>query len=214
MKEKIANTPVAIIGAGGLGREVRALLERTSQFAGFYDDRDLKDDHLGSLDRISNTEYLSYLIAIGEPTIKKQLAEQLASLSLNYTNLISERVVMNEDFLKGQGTIICDRVATTVNITIGSHVLVNLNATIGHDVTIGDYCSIMPGAMISGNVTIGDTTLIGSGAVILQGLSIGSNCKVGAGAVVTKDVPNDSTVVGVPARRVKDSHGPVPPLGG
>ena len=165
------------------------------------------------MDRISKTDYLNYLIAIGAPQVKRQIVEKLDSLNLNYTNLVSDKAILNPDFLKGQGSIICDGVATTVNISIGSHVLVNLNATIGHDVKISDYCSIMPGAMISGNVTIGEATLIGSGAVILQGLTIGSNCKVGAGAVVTKDVPDGATVIGVPARVIGSDSGLVPPLG-
>jgi sugar O-acyltransferase (sialic acid O-acetyltransferase NeuD family) len=196
------NKPIALIGSGGLGREVRALLERTHEFAGFYDDKANSADHLGTLDRISNTEYLNYLIAIGAPKIKRHIAQKLTELKLNYTNLISEKAVFNPDFANGNGNIICDGVATTVDISIGSHVLVNLNVTIGHDVIIGNYCSIMPGAMISGNVTIGEATLIGSGAVILQGLTIGANCRVGAGAVVTKDVPDGATVVGIPARIV------------
>ena len=75
MKDK----SIAIIGAGGLGRETRALLERTHQFAGFYDDRESSDDHLGTLDRISNTEYLNYLIAIGAPQVKKSIARLLNS---------------------------------------------------------------------------------------------------------------------------------------
>ena len=61
----------------------------------------------------------------------------------------------------------------------------------------------MPGANISGNVRIADATLIGSGATILQGLTIGKNCIVGAGAVVTKDLPDNCTAVGVPARIIK-----------
>lgn len=45
---------------------------------------------------------------------------------------------------------------------------------------------------------------IGSNATILAGVTIGENAIVGAGAVVTHDVPNDTTVVGVPARAISD----------
>jgi sugar O-acyltransferase (sialic acid O-acetyltransferase NeuD family) len=197
MKE---NKPIALIGAGDLGREVRNLLERDHEFAGYYDDQEIPNDYLGEIERISASEYLQYCIAIGNPEIKKHLAEKLGTKKIKYTNIISENTVIDRDCIKGVGTIICDGVIATVDYSIGSHVLINLNVSIGHDVKIGDYSSIMPGAMISGNVSIGEATLIGSGAIILQGINIGANCKVGAGAVVTKDVLDGVTVVGVPAR--------------
>ena len=58
---------------------------------------------------------------------------------------------------------------------------------------------------IGKKVTIGDDCWIGGQAVILPGVTIGHRCIVGAGAVVTKDVPDDTTVTGNPARPQKSS---------
>ncbi len=44
--------------------------------------------------------------------------------------------------------------------------------------------------------------MIGAGAKVLGSVTIGDNCKIGAGSVVVKDVPANSTVVGVPGRIV------------
>lgn len=194
------NIQIAIIGAGGLGREIARLAQRNKAFAGFYDDKEVKNYYLGKLIQISASEYIQYSVAVGNPSLKKKIVLQLQHLQLNYASIISAHTVVDKTQLKGEGIIICDGAITTVDCQIGSHVLINLNATIGHDVSIGDYCSIMPGANISGNVKIGEATLIGSGAVILQGITIGANVRVGAGAVVTKDVPDNTTVVGVPAK--------------
>ena len=193
---------IAIIGAGGLGKEIANLAGRNRTIAGFYDDKWTDKDYLGNLNQISPTHNLEYTVAIGNPVVKRKIVQDLSKLELVYAEIVSEYAVVHKGHYLGKGIAICDGVITTVNCHIGNHVLLNLNATIGHDAVIGDYCSIMPGANISGNVTIGEATLIGSGAVILQGISIGSNVKVGAGAVVTKNVPDNCTVVGVPARIV------------
>ena len=193
------SSSIAIIGAGGLGREIRNLVERHHRFAGFFDDKSQEQHYLGTLQDITPESDYAFLIALGSPQAKKQVTERLGHLALNYTNLVSRHSILPANALQGQGIVVCDGVVGTVNIRLGNHVLLNLNVTIGHDVTLGDYCSVMPGANISGGVTIGAAALIGSGAVILQGITIGNNARVGAGAVVTKDVPDNTTVVGVPA---------------
>jgi len=51
---------------------------------------------------------------------------------------------------------------------------------------------------------IGDYTFIGTNAVILKGVTIGHHCVIGAGAVVTRDIPPNTTVMGVPARPINN----------
>ncbi|AIY40056.1 Serine acetyltransferase [Collimonas arenae] len=76
------------------------------------------------------------------------------------------------------------------------------NATIYHNVTFGareidlDYS-------VSSRPSIGDNVIIGAGAKILGPVTVGSNARVGANAVVVEDVPAGATVVGIPARIVK-----------
>lgn len=65
------------------------------------------------------------------------------------------------------------------------------NCTIYHGVTIGSTGGYPP--------VIGNNVFIGCGAKILGEIKIGDNVKIGAGAVVVKDVPDNATVVGVPA---------------
>lgn len=52
-------------------------------------------------------------------------------------------------------------------------------------------------------VTIGNNVHIGTNAVILPGVKVGNNCIIGVGAIVTKDVPDNSIVVGIPARVIE-----------
>ena len=101
------------------------------------------------------------------------------------------------------GVIICPGAIVTVNVTLGRHVHLNLNATVGHDSTIGDYTTVSPGAAVSGNVTIGKRCYIGTGAVIIEKINICDDVIIGAGAVVVKHITESGTYVGVPAKKIK-----------
>ena len=125
----------------------------------------------------------------------------------------------------GEGTIImpafiCDY---GYNIHLGRNVFVNYQCVfldcarieIGNDVQIGPAVQLYtahhpldPAARRSGlesasPIRIGNDVWIGGGAVVLPGVTIGHRAVVGAGAVVVRDVPQDTVVVGNPARVVR-----------
>lgn len=95
------------------------------------------------------------------------------------------------------GTII------TACVQVRKGVLINLNCTIGHDSLIEEFVEISPGTAISGHCYLGRFSVLGTNSTVLPGIRIGENVIVGAGAVVTKDVSDNSVVVGVPAKCVK-----------
>ncbi|MBW1915883.1 MAG: acetyltransferase, partial [Deltaproteobacteria bacterium] len=68
---------------------------------------------------------------------------------------------------------------------------------------IGDFSSFMPSCNISGEVKIGEGTFWGTGAKVINQKSIGNNVTVSAGAVIINDIPDNVTVVGVPAKIIK-----------
>lgn len=85
---------------------------------------------------------------------------------------------------------------------------------IGETAIIGDNCTIYQGATLGGtgkhvgkrHPTIGNNVMIGAGAKVLGPITIGDNSKIAAGAVVLKDIPENSTAVGVPARVVRGKN--------
>ncbi len=85
-----------------------------------------------------------------------------------------------------------------------------MGVVIGETCEIGDNVTIYQGVTLGGtgkekgkrHPTIEDNVLISSGAKVLGSITIGRNSKVGAGSVVLKDVPPNSTVVGIPGRVV------------
>lgn len=98
------------------------------------------------------------------------------------------------------------RIATQSKITIGESVLVGAYSYIGpgNHSQEGDGPLISQAMDIKGGVSIGDHSWVGAGAIILDGVKIGKNCIVGAKALVKEDVPDGTTVVGIPARKIKE----------
>ena len=85
-----------------------------------------------------------------------------------------------------------------------------MGVVIGETTIVGDDVTLYQGVTLGGtgkehgkrHPTIGDNVVIGSGAKILGNITIGENCRIGAGSVVLRDVPDNSTVVGVPGHIV------------
>lgn len=141
--------------------------------------------------------------AIGDPIIKKKVANRLDGSKNKYPVLIHPSVICSDKVSFGEGTIVCAGNIITVDIEIGKHVIINLDCTIGHDASIGDYSTILPSVNISGFVKTGECVSVGTGTAIIQGISIGVNTVIGAGAVVVKDIPANCTAVGSPAKPIK-----------
>ncbi|PKP23879.1 MAG: acetyltransferase [Bacteroidetes bacterium HGW-Bacteroidetes-2] len=208
---------IAIIGAGGFGREVKMLLDQINkinpmyEIVGFYDDDTSLPKminglpYLGSLDDLlKSNESISLALGIGIPEVKSKIVDRLKNKVFKYPTLIHPSVLIGEDEVKiGQGTIICAGTIITCNINIGAFVTLNLCCTVGHDTTIKDFASCMPSVNISGEVEIMEKVYVGTGAKIINQLQIGENTVIGAGAVVSKSLPANCTAVGMPAKPIK-----------
>jgi acetyltransferase EpsM len=70
-----------------------------------------------------------------------------------------------------------------------------------------DFVTLAPGVHISGNVTLSQGCNVGTGANILEKINVGSWSTVGAGSTIVRDVPSNTTVVGVPGRVIKKREG-------
>lgn len=209
---------IVIIGAGGFGREIAWLIEEINEvkkewnIIGFIDDAEEKQNELingykvlGSIDFIKKRKDIYYVIAIGNSKVREKVAKDISNYNDNIATLIHPSVIMNKKNNEiGKGVVICAGSVLTVNINLGNFVIVNLDCTIGHDVIIEDFVTIYPSTNISGCCTIGKFSELGTGTQVIQGVNICKHVIVGAGAVVIRDIEKSGTVVGVPARFVKN----------
>ena len=102
-------------------------------------------------------------------------------------------------------------------VKIGKNIFIDhgMGIVIGETTIIGDNVSIYQGVTLGGtkwekkkrHPTINDNVIIGAGAKVLGPISVGKNSKIGANSVVTRNVPSNTTVIGIPARVIDNPAG-------
>lgn len=212
---EVKDKKLYIIGVGGFGREVSWLAERINacspswEIAGFIDDDPTlhgKEERgypvLGGCGYFESCREEVWIVcAIGSAKTRRQVIEKLKKYPhIRFATLIDPSVLISEENTVGEGTIICANSMVTVGISIGNHVIVNLDCTIGHDDIIQDFVTLYPSVNVSGNVLIEEGVELGTGTQVIQGKKIGRDTIVGAGAVVVRDLPEKCVAVGVPAK--------------
>ena len=104
-----------------------------------------------------------------------------------------------------------------MGVVIGETSEVGDNVTIYHNVTLGGSSPSIDSERQrheKRHPTIGNDVVIGSGAQIIGPIKVGNNSRIAANAVVVKDVPENATMVGIPAKAVKlENKGSFRPYG-
>jgi len=175
---------INIYGKGGHAKVVSSVLD--SSQINFYNDEDF------------DLQEGPWIIAIGNNKSRKRIAQEVLG-EIEYVTVVSDSAnLSNYDI--GEGSQILQRAIIQIGTKIGKHCIVNTAASIDHDCILEDFSFVGPNATLCGGVKVGEGSFIGAGSVVLPYVKIGKNCMIGAGSVVTKDIPDNSTAYGNPAK--------------
>ncbi len=157
-----------------------------------------KESSAAALEQIKKN---GYFIAIGDNRTRKKIFDSLAVQQYYPSNAVHPSAIIDTSAIIGdKGVMIAAGTILNPLSRVSNGAICNTGCIIEHECEVGEFAHIGPGAVLCGNVKVGAQAFIGAGAVIRQGVTIGSHAMVGAGSVVVRDVPDGTTVMGVPAR--------------
>ena len=201
------NKKVVIIGAGGHGRVVADIAKACGDTViGFLDDSNTANNKVNiigtSADAVNYCDGETELfVAIGNCKVREKIMNSLSGAK--WYTAIHPSAVISPSAVIGEGTCVMPNAVVNNGAVVGKGVIINTCASVDHDDIIGDYVHIACGARLAGTVTVGNCTWIGIGSTISNNVSVCSNLMIGAGAVVVKDITEEGTYVGVPAKKVR-----------
>lgn len=209
---------IILLGTGGNSIDILDTLhdindarrEHVYECAGFLDDDAAKWGQeilgarvLGGLDTAAQYDdcfFVNGIAGVNSFWRKKEIIARAQIPRERFETIIHPTASISRTATLGRGVVIFQNVTVASRVLIGDHVMVLPNTISSHDDVIGAYTSIAGGAAISGNVRVGESCYIGAHVSIKEGVTIGAGSLLGMGSVVLRDVPENTVVVGNPAR--------------
>ena len=208
--------PLLILGSGGHAKVlVDALLLGSRPIAGLVDAACerigstllgltvLGDDSIVSRYSHSEIQLVNGVGSIRSNLLRRQIFERFTAAGYAFAQVLHPSCLVADSALLGEGVQVMAGAIIQAGSQVGKNTIINTGAIVDHDCHVGAHAHLAPGVTLSGGVRVGDGAHIGTGAIVIQGVRIGEGSLVGAGAVVVRDVPPESTVMGVPAREAQ-----------
>jgi acetyltransferase EpsM len=210
-----------ILGGRGIGMIAASIANDlgTYQILGFLNDFVPVGEKVGkyngykvigkSNDAINYLDDEDVLFFIGYVGMKneKEVFEKITSLKIprtRFATLIHPTAIIPKGFCSiGNGVLMAPLSQLSPDTTVEDNCILLPNSFLGHDSTMKRFSHITANSVVGGNVVIGRGAHVGTNATIREDVKIGDFSLIGSGSVVLHDVPENSIVVGNPAKILK-----------
>ena len=163
----------------------------------------LGDFSTKSNQKILNRSNVDYFVGTGDNKLREDLVNEVFKLTNKYPiNAIHPSAKISKYSKIGFGNLICAGCFIDVGCDIKNCTIINNHAIIAHDCYVESYSQIASGASLGGYVEIKKYAFIGIGASIMPNTTVGKYSVVGIGSGTIKNVSDNTTVLGVPARKI------------
>ncbi|MCF6439038.1 acetyltransferase [Pseudoalteromonas luteoviolacea] len=202
---------LAVLGASGHGKVVAEIAELNGYEVIFYDDAYPDKQTLAHWSIEGNSDALKkcldevdgVAIGIGNNLIRQSKYDFFKELGAAFPVLIHPNAIVSKYAQLGEATVVMAGASINPFALVGTGCIINTKSVVEHDCQVGSFVHICPNSSIAGHCEVGDLAWFGIGSNAIQQISVGKNSIVGAGSVIIRDVPENVTVVGSPAKVIR-----------
>lgn len=205
-----------IIGARGFGREVYDLATQCSGFNIEYVIKGFLDDKADALDGFENYPAIIssvedykiqeddvFVCALGTVKWKKYYAELIMAKGGSFINLVHPSTKLNTNAVVGTGLLVFMYANISNDCIIEDFVTIQGYVGLGHDTKIRKWVHVSSYSFTGGFVVLEEESTLNTRATVLPHVIVRKGATVGAASLVIRNVKENTTVFGVPAKKLE-----------
>lgn len=208
-----SNIRIGLIGFGSVGKQLyNTLLENNyseNQIFIFADDAETDEDKRRykfndfKLERFRELQFIPTLGYLSK-NLKYQVLNYLGENNYTIFSFIHPTAFVSKNAKIGRGVIIYPLCNIDQGVTVDDGSIILNSSVIAHDTYVGKCSYLAPGVCLSGFINIGELCFIGSAATVANNITVGKNSTIAIGTCLTKDIPENSFVIGNPFQHKKN----------